>query len=819
MRRLAFAGLVLAGLLATLPAQAQRSSLEAGKQAFREERFDEAAQAFRQASEQNPANAEAWYLLARVYFETPLKDLRTARRALDKALELEPDNLQFLVARLQLLREDSWNFLVDRIRESRRRSLAVQILKLDPQNAYAHEEMGMGYIRDFWRYRNAFMVPGLKLGEGPQPNDPLLRDPSQIDPEIPDQEGNIALRPGQGLLAQREIRFQGTQGNAVDDPTIVFRADRFDIDALRQQGVPIQDLSGRAQRAYERAIGHLYQALESDPRRRPVYDYLMQIYALKGEWQAAVDMLAQMYTFFPEDPGTWLYLGLAHYRNGNLDAASKSFETAFRYLDEATAQAIEDLTLLLPEDERQAYQADPVAFAARYWTSKDPRLLTVYNERKLEHFARVVYADLLYSARSINLRGWDTERGRILIRYGLPNVDVVFVPAPARQQLVDNPQVLVSATTGNDPGTETDPTIDDNQIAASAQRMGGALNDVAQANVFNVWDYGDFRFVFEDPFRSGRFVLYSPPANQIAAGLSPWLNDYVMRARQTFREVPDRYDYEAPGRQVEIPFLTSAFKGDNELTDLYVHFGIPITRFDPRQERLDVAANLGAFLISPSRDILVERRRTLYGLRTDQIRPYAETNLWVDTQEMKAPPGAHEVSVEFETASGGTVAVQRRAVDVPAFSAGRLAVSDMVLAYHVEETPTGKPLAFGDFVRHGFSIRPAPWSVFDHTKPIYLYFETYGLERGADGKTQYEVEIQLVPKDEARGLSKLFKGLTGRKKGVSIKAPGSGTLTDEGQYQILDAVDMEPGLYAVTLRVRDLIAKRTVTTEQDLFLE
>ena len=77
-------------------------------------------------------------------------------------------------------------------------------------------------------------------------------------------------------------------------------------------------------------------------RHRSIYDYLMEVYSLKGEWQDALEMLQQMYVFFPEDSDLWTYLGLSHYRAGNVDAAGKAFETSFRnasfdeYLPEKT---------------------------------------------------------------------------------------------------------------------------------------------------------------------------------------------------------------------------------------------------------------------------------------------------------------------------------------------------------------------------------------------------------------------------------------------------------------------------------------------------
>src|SRR5690606_17930201 len=90
--------------------------------------------------------------------------------------------------------------------------------------------------------------------------------------------------------------------------------------------------------------------------------------------------------------------------------------------------AFEGLVFLLPEEDLARLRYAPVACASRLWTRKDPRYLTPYNERKPEHYARLVYADLLYGSEDLDLRGWETQRGQILVRYGVPEKDVVLSP-------------------------------------------------------------------------------------------------------------------------------------------------------------------------------------------------------------------------------------------------------------------------------------------------------------------------------------------------------------------------------------------------------
>ena len=789
---------------------AQSDPLEPGRQAFREGRYEDAAEVFGQVAQEYPQLAEAHFLLSRVYFETPLYDEGRARRTLETALELEPENLEYLVARLEQYRVKSWGLLGDRLRESRRLETARKILKVDPSNAHAHEELGRVYIRDFWRYRNAIMMPSVSYGYAG----------SGRESDAPDYED-------QGAASFDEY-LDGTVASDLNNypvvnPNEVFLGDQFNIEALRSQGVNVLDLSRRAERAYQRAIAHLEKALEVDPRRRSVYDEMMQIYVLKGEYEDAMNTLDLMYRFYPEDPDLWRYLGVANYQMGNMDAANRSFETAFGFMDRNERRAYEDLGLFLTRDEKKLEAVDSVAYRARYWASQDPRFLTSYNERKLEHYFRLTYADLLYSSKGLGLRGWETERGQILIRYGPPISDIVLHPQEdgifsARQAVVG--AMINSVTSATDDTTSTTPmTVD------GAQSFGNIYSTARQAfeemNAYNIWEYGDFRFVFEDPFRNGEYRMYSPSAEEMATRVNSFENDYIVRTKEIIRNTPQKYEYEAPGRQIELPFLVSSFKGDGQQTELFVNYGIPLeSTYDRSAEMIEVNARAGTFLINDRREVFVERTRNIYGLPTNQVMSFAEQHLWTDTQQMQVPSGTHELSVEFETASGQTVAVQRREITVPNYDQTGVILSDIMLAYSVEQTENGAPLSAAEIVRRDLSILPAPWSVYSTEWPIYLYFEIYGLALNAQGSTDYDIEITLEPKNTDRGIRRIVGGIFGRnKEGVSVSYKGSGSRSEESLYQILDASDQETGLYGLTLVVRDNETGEESERTQDLFLE
>lgn len=783
--------ILLVLFLAAPAAFAQDHPLAEAEAAFAEGRFEAALALAQQvaASENDP---EAWLLVARIHHETPLANRSAALRAIREARRIEPENTRYMTAELVQMRESTWNNLAELIAQEERRVLANRILALDSTNAVAHEELGALLIRDYWFYRNAIRLPGLSFA----PHAPGARgvDPNPDPTFLGISSGDASANTPQ--LAQSDV--QGDPFFAA--PGAVAGSDRFNLRRFAEQGVGVQDLSARAEAVYGRASGHLEAALRHDPRRRPVYDHLMRLRVLHEHWTEAADMLDQMVLFFPDDAGTWLYQGTVNHRLGRADAAQASFDQALARMDADERAAFESIDWLLSGDERRAYRADPEGFSRAFWAERNPRFLTPYNERRLEHFARLVHADLLYAAPDINRRGWETQRGQILVRYGPPEVDVV---------ITDDFEEALHAF-----GV---------RAGAAARAAGYTFDMASRSNLFNIWDYGDFRFVFEDPVRNNEYRLYSPPADLYVDGTAGRVerNDYELIARQTFRETPERYEYAPPGRAVELPYVVSAFKGEDGQADLYVHYGLPLSDQAATGETVDLTLLTGAFLLDTERGTLAERRRTVYGLRTAQIVHFAETALWADTQPLRAAAGPHVVSVEVEAAGGAVQGTQRRAIDVPDFHGDRLAVSDLLLAYQVEEVfEDATPAAAGWVQRGDVQLFPAPWSVFGRTQPLYLYFEPYQLAVGPDGRSRYTVEVTLREKDTRTGLARVAGRLFGgRDRGVSVEFEAEGMGPDDRQYTILDVADQEPGLYTLTLRIRDQLAGRSVERERDLFLE
>ena len=275
----------------------------------------------------------------------------------------------------------------------------------------------------------------------------------------------------------------------------------------------------------------------------------------------------------------------------------------------------------------------------------------------------------------------------------------------------------------------------------------------------------------------------------------------------------------ASGRQIEPSFLVNSFKGEGQQVELIVNYGIPVEFTDVRSDEMTAkTANVRTFLFTDQREIILVERTRNFDYSTNKGMVFPDQHLWVDTQQMQVSSDVRGLSMKFEADSGNTVAIQRQEVTLPDYDQSGVILSDIMLAYSVEQTENGIPLSENEILRKDLSILPAPRNVYLTEWPIYLYFEVYGLTPNARGKTDYDIEITLEPEQTTRGIRRLFRRKKDR-EGVSVSYRGSGSESEESLYQILDISDQKTGSYALTLVARDNETGEESKRTQSLFLE
>ena len=435
----------------------------------------------------------------------------------------------------------------------------------------------------------------------------------------------------------------------------------FDLDQ-RHHLAPVLEQGFYARRAHRAAVGYLETWFAADPASVPAHRAAVTLAVLTRNWDGALALARQMQDR-TGDPRADLYAGLALARLHDLDAADAAFRDALEALPPHERVRYDDVRPLLRFDDRAAYDANPDSARAAFWAAADPRLLTPVNERRVEHVARVVEADLVLGAgpagsiRPGATRGADTPDGQTLIRYGRP--------LRSRSYRVD----------GLDP------------------------------RAFRVWDYDGFRFVFEDLSFNGEFRRFSPPG---AAGTHK--DDYVIQDREMQRDDPSQTQL-APERVLEVPVLVSRFRSGRGL-EAVVAWGIAAD--------LGGAVETGVFVLEGA-----EVTDRVTGVRPvgpvlegegGPVRPAAAT--------VALEGGAVRVEVEGD---GGRARGSATVPVEPLPGGFGVSDVLLALAVDPGSGPGQALEGQGPVVRNGIGLVPAPRAAFSTNDPVGVYLEAYGL--------------------------------------------------------------------------------------------
>jgi len=115
-------------------------------------------------------------------------------------------------------------------------------------------------------------------------------------------------------------------------------------------------------------------------------------------------------------------LGLALHVSGNFAAADSAFSVALNEMPSATRCHWLNLAPLLDDDVRGTYRklscAQREAADARIWWVADPLYMTPGNERRTEHFSRVLHTVLQQDAVNTYGSSWGGDLAELILRFG-----------------------------------------------------------------------------------------------------------------------------------------------------------------------------------------------------------------------------------------------------------------------------------------------------------------------------------------------------------------------------------------------------------------
>jgi hypothetical protein len=409
--------------------------------------------------------------------------------------------------------------------------------------------------------------------------------------------------------------------------------------------------------------------------------------------------------------------------------------------------------------------------AEALWALSDPLYLTPLNERRVQLYARIALADIMFTDPTERITGRDTQPGKLFLRYGWPaHIWEVF----RDQSLELDPaamRLVVDFVAGR---------IPEDELRKTGAKAGGRWT------FFN-YDLDVPSFVFERQL-SERALEYKRET------LTEQLDSMMARV------LPSSYDN--PYRAGMVSAVLTRFpRPGKPALEVHARFG-----WEPDTLGASDRVDLGVFVHERVGGRLVNRGTTSRGGQGEV------------TFEAVLPviAGPLQVEVEGMTARTGAAGQLRAALDVTLPEG--LALSDLLLADLVDSVGEVNQRADVRLVGRADTL-PAPLT------DLTVYWETYGLTVGTDSTARYTVTVKLAEAAGGRTPGAEVVRVLGRALGLRGEA---GSFTWQRQRPLgaggyaADVVTLRlpegTGSYRLLVTVQDDVAGTSATSERGLTL-
>lgn len=540
---------------------------------------------------------------------------------------------------------------------------------------------------------------------------------------------------------------------------------------------PILSLDGYAMGYFKESEYYFKKLLAIDSTNSQAILHLSELYESADEPDKAIPYLVRLTRINPNSKNAYLYLGLMYYETSKMDSAYFAYKNALILMNEAerrdfTFYSVKELIKPLFGDDFDNF-TDPEleALINLYWKVKNPLYLSKYNERLLEHYSRVAYADLHFTIKKSDEPGWRTDRGLVVLRYGEPINRIRFRP----------------------------------QISMSGDH-------ISIKTKTDVWYYTDMVFGFSDDFFNGDFKFSEPSGK--ARITSQYSGDSFAYFKYAKRVRNETYNPKFEGPKINIPYEIIQFKDSKEnKTELFVNYGLRFANSFSSGNNFVDHHIAGLFLFSNLFQLIAEKRDSIPSLPlTNKIDIDDTTSFVINSLSMKAPADSDNFAFEVKRNSDKGVSSNHFKLVVRHFSHTDLDMSDIVLANDVEETYQNEYC----LNRGNISILPNPLSIFSDKSKIFIYYEIYNLTPDSIGICDAEQQLTIKKTDDRSGISKALNSV------LNIFNLGKNqqqvTLTTKYQFhdknpQVYFQLDMnkyDPGNYLLTVRIKDNITGKEV---------
>jgi GWxTD domain-containing protein len=396
----------------------------------------------------------------------------------------------------------------------------------------------------------------------------------------------------------------------------------------------------------------------------------------------------------------------------------------------------EDVPYIITPEERSGFlrlltNEERDQLVEQFWQRRNPDPNSPENVFKEEHYRRLVYADEYYSS---DIPGWETDRGRIYIRFGSPD------------------------------------RIDTDTV--SRAHCNPALGSGKATDIFpsETWHYrqiagGDLEFRFADSRSSGDYTLCFDPgdihsfgtvnAQSLATAPENEPNgprSYFEAFKPSPADFKDLEDIAASGA------VRDQLKFNYRFDFIRVTAAtvlVPISIQIPKAQMTFVERNG----VDSAKMSVFGRITTLTGrvVQTfeDPIQEdvpagiIQQTRATEEVYQKQVPlsPGFYALDLVLKDTNSGNVGLVNTRLAVPQFKDGQLNAISLILADQITSV-SSKDIGLGEFVLGDIKVRPKMNRSFSQNEEVGIFLQVYNLK--VDDKTHkpdVSVEYRVTPID------------------------------------------------------------------------
>ena len=534
-----------------------------------------------------------------------------------------------------------------------------------------------------------------------------------------------------------------------------------------------------AQNNFKRADNIFNRVLEIEPDNSDALYNLGRLYFFQKNWIKMQELFSKAVKSRPDFKDAHLFLGYTYY-------LQKDYENAFKHFEEAKKYMSEDEIAVMESFDRVFY--DNAEIDPAYWTQRNPSFLTEINLRKLEHYARLAYANLHYTKPDMNLAGWKSERGQVVVRFGEPRFSSKTAPE------ID--VKVLKNVSFNDPSYKNKKGVVEGLKGPIPK---GYISSKTGDGYFKFatesWAYENFVLNFEDRYLSRNFTLNNN---------SKWVYDQIIK------KTPERYNHPFKNIKFDFPYYYAVFKDEDKL-QLDVYYSIPKDSIKIKIAGVENFSILqGCFLMNENWDKI--------GKSVSEIElknPHGKDI--VSAVGMKINSGKYILAVEFWEKNNRFFGQEKFPVDIKAFE-NELCISDIIIGIPSDGKPDKKK---GKAFQNG--ILPRPNLEFTENK-IRVFLEVYNLTL-AGGSSNFKVITSIsTQKKKKKGFAKLAESFINIFRGkIESEISNSYTYHGDSINDIIvlnvDIASLKPGKYDLNIELTDLTGKTNTKTNRSFLVK